>query len=75
MTPKDQKIIEDSERLGIPIFVLTAKDYCSIGAMLSYLQHCNAVECPKNHTHGIKDRIEEFEEWQEKNEGLVKNPD
>lgn len=26
MTEKDKKIIEDSEREGIPIFVLTAKD-------------------------------------------------
>lgn len=75
MTTKDKKIIEDSEREGIPIFVLTAKDECCIESINRYLSICTILGCDEEHLDGIYARIEEFEEWQNKNQNKVKLPD
>jgi hypothetical protein len=75
MTPKDKKIIEDAERLGIPIFVLTAKDMCSTNTIGDYYKRCFKVECSKEHLNGIIHRKKEFDLWQLQNQGKVKLPD
>lgn len=75
MTPKDKKIIEDSEAKGIPIFVLTAKDRCALAAIGAYLRQCLAMGCTDEHTNGIRDRYIDFEEWKKDNKNKVKLPD
>lgn len=75
MNSKDQKIIKDSEKRGIPIFVLTAKDLASIITIREYLKKCIDLECSKDHLFGIVTRIEEFKEWQQSNEDKMKIPD
>lgn len=75
MTTKDKKIIEDSEKAGIPIFVLTAKDLCSVPALREYETFCRFAGCEKAHKDGVKERISEFKEWQTANPTLVKKPD
>ncbi len=75
MTPRDKKIIEDSEREGIPIFVFTAKDILSAQAIQDYILHCRAKGCNEAHTDGVYDRLLEFQEWQGANPGKVKLPD
>jgi len=74
MTEKDKKIIEDSERDGIPIFVFTAKDVNSISPLYSYFGKC-MVDCKKEHLMGILDRMKEFLNWQAENPHRTKLPD
>lgn len=75
MTTKDKKIIEDSEARGIPIFVLTAKDFISVSAIDAYRNLCKAEECDQAHIAEIGTRIDEFREWQKANPDKVKLPD
>lgn len=75
MTPKDKKIIEDSERDGIPIFVLTAKDYHSVEAIAGYFKDCVHGGCNFSHLQGVVERFNEFKKWQIDNIKLVKTPD
>ena len=74
MTAKDKKIIEDSERDGIPIFVLTAKDANSITPLYSYFGKC-MDKCENAHSRGILNRIVEFMQWQNEHPDKVKLPD
>jgi hypothetical protein len=75
MTAKDKKIIEDSERDGIPIFVLTAKDSEAPVTLLQYWDNCSYAGCKPEHLLGIKERRLEFEAWQRKYRDRVKLPD
>lgn len=75
MNPKDKKIIEDSERAGIPIFVLTAKDFNSVFTIEDYLYRCELTNCPEEHKKGILVRIKEFKDWMAANKNKVKLPD
>ena len=75
MTPKDKKIIEDSEAKGIPIFVLTAKDFVSVSIIDRYRDLCKAEECDQAHITEIGTRIDDFRQWQKANPDKVKLPD
>jgi hypothetical protein len=75
MTNKDKKIIEDSEAQGIPIFVLTAKDFVSTSTINRYRDLCRAEECDIAHIAEIGTRIDEFRKWQKENPDKVKLPD
>jgi hypothetical protein len=75
MTPKDKKIIEDSERDGIPIFVLTAKDKASLNTITFYENECRKLKCEGKHINGIILRENEFEDWQSEHPFQVKLPD
>lgn len=74
MTDKDKKIIEDSERDGIPIFVLTAKDRLALDTIIAYREMC-AKACTPEHFQGVEKRIDDFYKWRIKNEGKMKMPD
>ena len=74
MTDKDKKIIEDAEREGIPIFVLTAKDAISLEVLSYYFDKCGRA-CNINHVEAVGDRLFEFSEWQVNNKDKVKLPD
>jgi len=75
MTKKDQKIIADAEREGIPIFVFTAKDKLSAAVLKNYYQLCFSAECTEDHCSGIIARVKELMEWQLNNPSKVKLPD
>jgi hypothetical protein len=75
MTKKDKKIIEDSEARGIPIFVMTAKDFISVSTIQHYRTLCKAEECGIDHLKEISERIDEFRAWQVAHPGQVKLPD
>lgn len=75
MSKKDKKIIENSERESFPIFVLSAKDVCSLDAMRSYYNSCIEQRCSVDHLNAIVERIAEFEAYQEQNCDNVKIPD
>jgi len=75
MTEKDKKIIEDAEREGIPIFVLTAKDFNAPFTLRMYQQACSFHNCNESHIDGIEKRIAEFKDWQYMNIERVKLPD
>ena len=75
MNKKDAKIIEDAERDGIPIFVITAKDVCSVEALENYYVDCASEGCSKEHLAGINERTDEFKEWQMNNPDKVHLPD
>lgn len=75
MNKRNQKIIEDSEAAGIPVFVFTAKDKLSTGAILDYKSQCMDAGCGDDFIDEIAERVEEFAIWQEKNPELVKLPD
>ena len=75
MNKKDQKIIADAEREGIPIFVLTAKDKLSAEALQQYWSACDLESCNPGHIIGVQQRINEFEAWQRANMDKVKLPD
>jgi hypothetical protein len=75
MTEKDKKIIEDSEKAGIPIFVFTAKDICLIPTLREYQMFCRFAGCDRDHIDGVELRIREFKKWQAANPHLTKKPD
>lgn len=75
MNTKTKKLIEDCERENIPIFVLSAKDICSVFAIRQYRQTCVNHVCGDNHLNGVTDRINEFEKWQLENKTKTKIPD
>jgi hypothetical protein len=75
MTEKDLKIIEDAEREGIPIFVLTAKDLIAVNAITSYYNACCWAKCNDQHCNAIERRIEDFKTWKALNPDKMKLPD
>lgn len=75
MTERNKKIIEDAERLGIPIFVLTAKDKCSTRAIRTYKSICSVEGCHPAFLNEIQERIYDFENYQRVPTNLVKLPD
>jgi hypothetical protein len=75
MKTKDKKIIEDSERDMIPIFVLTAKDLLSVKGINLYLTQCKHNLCSKEHCDNVRDRLVEFKAWQKNYPDKVKMPD
>jgi PHP family Zn ribbon phosphoesterase len=74
MTKKDKKIIDDAERDGIPIFVLTAKDKLVLQTLKKYLDEC-VTNCDKHHTYGVVDRYFEIQDWQIEHPQLTHYPD
>lgn len=75
MTKKDKKIVEESEREGFPIFVISAKDACSLQAIGMYQSLCHSRECGIEHIKGVQERLDEFRKWQSLNPDKVKIPD
>jgi hypothetical protein len=75
MSPKDEKIIKDSEAKGIPIFVFTAKDNIAISVLDYYRQLCRAEECPQTHISEVSVRIDEFKSFAKNNPDKMKLPD
>lgn len=75
MTERNKKIIEDAEKLGIPIFVLTAKDRCSTEAIRAYKAICSGEGCPTSFLVEIQERIYDFDDYQSNPSNLVKLPD
>lgn len=75
MTNKDKKIIEDAERYGIPIFVLKGTDLCSLKALISYREECEAEGCSAAHVIGTEARIREFSDFQKNHKRECKLPD
>jgi hypothetical protein len=75
MTKKDKQLIEDAEKNGTPIFVLSAKDKFSVMVLYEYLSLCKISVCSPEHVGGVQDRIIEFNEWQNSNNKKVKRPD
>ena len=75
MNAKTKKIIEDAERDGIPIFVLTAKDVLSTNTIKDYGVACISTGCSQEHYVDVGRRLVEFKQWQEANASKVKLPD
>jgi hypothetical protein len=75
MNAKDKRIIEYSEANGIPIFVITAKDFISVSAIEHYRALCKAEECSQEHLSEITSRVDDFRKWQKANPDKVKLPD
>lgn len=76
MTPRDKKIIEDSERDGIPVFVFIAKDKLAMLALADYYHSsCLTAKCNPEFMADLNERISEFRTWQKANPGRVKVPD
>jgi hypothetical protein len=75
MNKKTKKIIEDSERDNIPIFIFIAKDILSLDSLRDYYADCDEFSVSDEHCKGVSDRIKEFELWQKNNPDKVKLPD
>ena len=61
------KPIPDDE----PIIIFRAKDRKSTGMLLAYMTTCE----DENHKAVIEGRLNDFIEWQQKNQDVVKEPD
>lgn len=57
-----------------PIFVIRARDRLSLPALTYYKQLCAMDNCTKFHMDAMQAAIESFEDWQEMNEGKMKQP-
>jgi len=75
LSSKTAKIIKDAEENGTPIFILTAKDKLAMETLDEYLMLCASNNCTSQHTDDVKNRMDEFEEWQNNNQDKVKLPD
>ena len=74
MTEKNDKIIKDAEKQGIPIFIFTAKDKFALEQLINYRDSCEA-DCSNEHYKGIEKRIDEWVDWQDENKDIIKIPD
>jgi len=75
MTPRDKKVIEDSERRNIPIFVFTAKDILSAHMLHLYKHAVEQAGCSQDLIKGVDARWTEFEDWQTAHPLETKIPD
>jgi hypothetical protein len=76
MTPRNKKIIEDSERENIPILVFTAKDKLAMNTLADYYHSsCLTAKCNPEFMADLNARIAEFRTWQKANPDRVKVPD
>lgn len=73
---RNERIIEDSKRNGIPIIVFTAKDRLSMNTIADYYHNsCLSAKCNLRFMQALNEKITEFREWQEANPDKVKTPD
>lgn len=75
MVKKDKKIIKESKKTGIPIFVFTAKDKLAFEVLKNYYEACKEAKCKKKHISGIEMRILEWATWMMENKKKLKLPD
>ena len=54
-----------------PIMIFRAKDRKTIGMLIAYQAMCE----DENHKAVVQGRMEDFIEWQSKNQDIVKEPD
>jgi len=71
----DGKIVNRSTGKPIPddepIMIFRAKDRKTIGMLIAYAAMCE----DENHIEVIKGKLDDFIEWQENNQDIVKEPD
>ena len=58
-----------------PVFVLRAKDQCSILTLLRYEEACKNIGCDRSHVDGIVNILNDFAYWRENHPEQVKIPD
>lgn len=76
LTPRDRKILQETEDTDEPIFIFRAKDILSLFPLNKYERVVEQFG-PSDHEMqmGIRARISEFKDWQHANVGRVKYPD
>lgn len=75
MSKTAESVLKSARENNEPVFVLRAKDWCSINAIYEYLEFCRAKGCDIDFRNEILNIIEDFEKWQEENKLQVKKPD
>lgn len=59
-----------------PVFIIRGQDRTAVAAITGYMQLVQAVLGSAHKTvKGVKGFVKELKEWQERNEGLLKEPD
>lgn len=69
------KMIQTCQETGEPIFVLRAKDKCSIAAIGSYNMACTLLNVDTEQLQETQSMFREFLKWQDNNADKVKIPD
>lgn len=75
MHSKTKKILVDSEKKGIPVFVLTAKDKLSHQIINEYLNLAVKENCNVDFINGVEEVVNDFADWKQENNHLIKLPD
>jgi hypothetical protein len=58
-----------------PVFMLRARDICSVETIAYYLAQCVEAGSPRQHLDLVLDAVDEFRSWQEAHEDDLKVPD
>lgn len=70
-----ESVLKKAREQNIPVFVLVAKDKCSVKAISSYCYECFKEGCAEHHIFEIDETYKKFKDWQRSNPDKVKLPD
>jgi len=70
-----ERLLNDAREQNMPVFVLVAKDKCSLRAISSYCAECFKEGCPEHFIFEIDEVYKEFKNWQLANPDKIKLPD
>lgn len=70
-----ESVLKKAREQGVPVFVLVAKDKCTLRAIFSYCAECFKEGCPEHFIFEIDEIYKEFKNWQQSNVDKVKLPD
>jgi hypothetical protein len=75
LNDRQNKILEDSQRDSIPVFILTAKDVLSLPVLRDYLEICKKFRCSEEFVDQLTKVLEDYMGWREDYPSQVKLPD
>jgi hypothetical protein len=75
LNDRHKKILEDSDRDSIPVFMFTAKDKCSMSALNIYEGVCKEQGCSEEFLWELECVLEDYGDWVDEHPEKIKLPD
>lgn len=75
LSDRERKMLDAHEKLGIPIFIFTAKDKLSMMPLLDYEKACRNAGCSAEFMEHLGFKLDDYAEWCDVHPEKMKNPD
>jgi hypothetical protein len=75
LNDRQKKILEDSDRDSIPIFMFTAKDKCSMSGLNIYEVTCKEQGCTQEYLDKLEIDLDDYGDWVDSHPEKIKLPD